>query len=558
MGLAIAQANLAQTFNKSSHQIITNHTYAICGDGCLQEGVALEAISLAGHLKLGNLVLLYDDNRIQIDGDTNLSFTENVLDRFKACGWHAAEVKDGDNDLDAIDQAIKAALEVKDQPSIIKISTTIGFGSKKAGTEKVHGSPLGDADLKVAKTALGFDPEQHFVVLDKVREFYAQIRQRGEEAEATWNAALEAYGREYPELHAELIRRKQGKLPKGWHEHLPRYTASDAAVASRKSSEILLNKIAEKLPELIGGSADLTGSNLTRWKGAVDFQHPSTGLGSYDGRYIRFGVREHAMFAICNGIAAYGAFIPFAATFLNFISYGVGAVRLAALSHLRVIYIMTHDSIGLGEDGPTHQPVETLAHLRALPNLNNWRPADGNEVSAAYWAALENDDRPSVIALSRQNLPNLEGSSVEKARQYGGYVLQDHFSNGESPQIILVSTGSEVGITVEAAKLLRSDLRVRVVSMPCTEVFDAQSLEYRRSVFPVGVPVLSIEAMSTFGWQKYAHASLGLQTFGKSGPYQKVYAHFGLEPAPIAEKARQLVAWAGAGNAIAELVDLPF
>ncbi|KAJ2376182.1 Transketolase, partial [Coemansia sp. RSA 2603] len=352
------------------------------------------------HLQLGNLVVLYDSNGIQIDGSTKLGFTEDVLQRYEAYGWHTQHVADGDNDLAGLHRAIAIAKAETTKPSIIRIDTTIGFGAAKAGTAGVHGSALGAQSLADVKTRFGFSPEQSFVVADEVYKFYAERAAHGAKLESEWNELLAKYAQAHPELHAEFVRRVEGRLPEGWAKVLPTYSPSDKPEATRKLSEQVINAIANVVPELIGGSADLTGSNLTRWKGAEDFQPETTGLGTYSGRYLRYGVREHGMAAISNGIAAYGANIPFASTFLNFISYAAGASRLSALSKLRVIYIMTHDSIGLGEDGPTHQPIETMAMLRATPNYLNFRPADGNEVSAAYYSALEHSDRPSVLSLT--------------------------------------------------------------------------------------------------------------------------------------------------------------
>ncbi|KAJ3185364.1 Transketolase [Gaertneriomyces sp. JEL0708] len=539
VGLAIAEAHLAATFNKPGYDLFNNYTYCITGDGCLQEGVAAEAVSLAGHLQLGKLICLYDDNHIQIDGDTALGFTEDVPKRFEAYGWHVISISDGDHDVEGIARAIEEAKKVTNKPSLIKVRTTIGFGSKNQGEEKVHGAPLGDSDIMNVKSKFGFNPEQKFYVPSEVYDHYNKnTLKKGEDAESAWKKLFDAYSKEFPELGAELTRRINKELPKGFAETLPRYTAADAPVATRKLSQIVLDKIAPKLPELIGGSADLTGSNLTRWKGAEDFQAKETGFGTYAGRYIRFGVREHGMAAICNGIHAYGASIPFCATFFNFISYALGAVRLSALSKHQVLYIMTHDSIGLGEDGPTHQPIETLAEMRALPNILNIRPADGNEVSGAYLVALENVHRPSTLILTRQNLPNLPGSSVEAVRK-GAYVV--HNADGQA-DICFVATGSEVSIVIEAADILiKEGVKARVVSMPCMELFDEQSQEYQESVFPEGVPVVSVEAMSTYGWAKYAHASIGIDTFGASGPYKQLYEKFGITPEAIAEKAKKTV-----------------
>ncbi|ORX99058.1 transketolase [Basidiobolus meristosporus CBS 931.73] len=537
VGLAMAEANFAATFNREGFPIVDNYTYTILGDGCLQEGVSAEAASLAGHLKLGKLIALYDDNKIQIDGSTEVAFTEDVCQRFEAYGWHTLSVEDGDYGFEAIEKAIAEAKKVTDKPTLIKIRTVIGCGSLLQGSEKVHGAPLSNDDLAQLKSKFGFDPAQSFFVPQEVKDFYSSVQKRGSQCEDEWNVLFEKYSAQYPELAQELKRRVLNELPAGWEDALPRYTPADPAVATRKLSEIALNKIAEAVPELVGGSADLTHSNLTRWKTAVDFQHESTGLGSYAGRYIRFGVREHGMAAICNGIAAYGGFIPFCSTFLNFISYALGASRLSALSHLRVIYVMTHDSIGLGEDGPTHQPIETLASLRATPNTLVFRPADGNEVSGAYLAAIQNKHRPSVLALSRQNLPHLEGSSIENTLK-GAYVLSDV----PEPEIVLVATGSEVSICVEAAKeLAASGVKARIVSMPSMELFDQQELAYKESVFPRNVPVLSVEAMTTFGWGKYAHASIGMTTFGASAPAGQLYERFGITSAAIAQKSVKMI-----------------
>lgn len=420
-----------------------------------------------------------------------------------------------------MEAAIKKAREVTDKPSMIRLTTTIGFGSKLAGTGGVHGNPLKADDCKQVKEKFGYDPEKMFDVPQEVYDMYGKHAAEGAAAEQEWNKLLEKYCGEYKKEGADLKRRLTGKLPEGWQESLPTYKPSDSAIASRKLSETVLEKIHDVIPELLSGSADLTGSNNTRWKDAVDFQPPELGIGEWSGRYLRYGVREHSMAAIMNGLSAYGTLIPAGGTFLNFVSYAAGAVRLSSLSHQRVIYVATHDSIGLGEDGPTHQPIETLAHFRALPNMMVWRPADGNECSAAYYVALTSHETPSILALTRQNLPQLEGSTIEKAIK-GGYVaLED-----KEAQITLVSTGSEVSICLEAVKYLKDNhsVKARVVSMPCTEVFDAQPKDYRLQVIPDGIPSLSVEVMSTFGWEKYSHEQFGLNRFGASGPYKEVYA----------------------------------
>jgi len=539
VGLAIGEAHMAATFNKPGFELFNNYTFMITGDGCLQEGVASEAASLAGHLQLGKLIALYDDNHITIDGDTEVSFTEDVVKRFEAYGWHVIVVKDGNSDLEGMAKAIEEAKKVTDKPTLIKIFTTIGFGSLMAGTEKVHGSPLKADDITQLKKAMGFNPEEHFAVPQSTYDLYHAKAAKGAGINSEWDALVEKYSAQYPELASELKRRLANELPEDWAKALPRFTPADKAIATRKLSESVLNKVADLLPELMIGSADLTGSNLTRWKTAVDFQPESSGVGNYAGRYLRYGVREHGMSAIMNGLDAYGGIIPAGATFLNFISYASGAVRLSALSGHRVIYIMTHDSIGLGEDGPTHQPIETMAMIRATPTLVDMRPADGNETSGAYLFAISAKDRPSVLALTRQDLPQLEGSSVEKTL-FGGYVLQEV----EGADVTLVGTGSEVSLCVDAAKLLKEQgIKARIVSMPSTTLFDEQSHEYRASVLIDGVPSVSVEAMTTFGWNRYAHESLGIDTFGASGPYKEVYRHFGLVPDIVAAKVQKIVAF---------------
>ncbi|SGZ39217.1 probable Transketolase [Hanseniaspora guilliermondii] len=539
VGLAIAQANFAATYNKPGYELSNNYTYVMLGDGCLQEGVSSEASSLAGHLQLGNLIAIYDDNKITIDGSTEVSFTEDVAKRYEAYGWEVLVVKNGDSDLASIAAAVEQAKKSTNKPTLIKLETTIGFGSLNQGSASVHGSPLKADDIAQIKEKFGFNPKENFAVPQEVYDFYnKEVIVPGAKANAEWDQLFAKYQTEFSKEGAEIARRLAGELPAGWEKLLPTYTSSDSAVASRKLSEIALDAIFDSIPELIGGSADLTPSNLTKSKGSFDFQPESSGLGDYSGRYIRYGVREHGMGAIMNGISAYGAnFKPYGGTFLNFVSYAAGAVRLSALSGHPVIWVATHDSIGLGEDGPTHQPIETLAHFRALPNINVWRPADGNEVAAAYKVALESNHTPSIIALSRQNLPQLEGSSVEKAAK-GGYVL----SENKDAKITIVSTGSEVGIVVDAVKnLAEAGIPARIVSLPDFNTFDKQSKEYKLEVFPDGAPVLSVEVLSTFGWNKYAHESFGINRFGASGKGPEVYKYFGFTPEGIAQKAKTVV-----------------
>ncbi|KAL9088109.1 MAG: hypothetical protein Q9159_003307 [Coniocarpon cinnabarinum] len=542
VGLALAQEHTAAVFNKPGFDIVDNYTFMFFGDGCAMEGVASEAASAAGHLQLGRLIAIYDDNHISIDGDTNVAFTEDVLKRFEAYGWHTQWVQKGDDDLAAMETAIQKAKDVKNKPSVIKLTTTIGFGSRDQGTHSVHGNALKKDDILQIKQKFGFNPEESFVVPQDVYDLYHKKAAEGAALEQQWNDMLSKYGKEHPELHKDLVRRMTGKLPEGWQKSLPTYKPTDSPVASRKLSEAVLNAIHGVIPELLSGSADLTGSNNTIWKvsliptaqGAKELQPPSTGLGDYSGRYIRYGVREHAMAGMMNGMSAYGTVIPAGGTFLNFVSYAAGSVRLSALSHKRVIYIATHDSIGLGEDGPTHQPIETLAHFRALPNMMVWRPADGNETSAAYYVALTTQTTPSILALTRQNLPQLEGSTIEHATKGGYAMLED-----KNAAITLVSTGSEVSLCLEAVKLLKDQhgISARVVSMPCVEIFDAQSKDYKLSVIPDGVPALSVEVMSTLGWEKYSHEQFGLNRFGASGAYKDVYKKFEFTPEGVAKRA---------------------
>lgn len=429
-------------------------------------------------------------------------------------------MKEGDTDLEGIEEAIRVAKEVTNKPSVIKLTTTIGFGSLLQGTGGVHGNALKEDDCKQIKKKFGFKPEESFVVPQKVYDMYHKHAAEGAAKEQEWNKMFEEYGKAHKAEHADLLRRLSGKLPEGWEKKLPTYKPGDKEQASRKLSEAVLEAIHEVVPDLIGGSADLTGSNNTRWKNATDFQPPNLGIGDWKGRYIRYGVREHAMAGIMNGIAAFGTLIPYGGTFLNFVSYAAGAVRLSSLSQCRVIYVATHDSIGLGEDGPTHQPIETLAHFRALPNMMVWRPADGNETSAAYYVALTSKSTPSILALTRQNLPQLQNSTLENAIK-GGYVSVEN----ENADITLVSTGSEVCICIEAVKYLEDNHKItaRVVSIPCFEVFDTQSKEYRLKCLPDGIPSLSVEVMSTMGWERYSNEQFGLNRFGASGAYKDVY-----------------------------------
>jgi transketolase len=537
VGLAMAEAHLAAKFNKPDVKLVDHYTYVIMGDGCHQEGVSGEAASLAGHLGLGKLIGLYDDNHITIDGNTNVSFTEDVLKRYEAYGWHVQHVPNGNTDVEAITRAIEAAKAVTDKPSLIKVTTTIGYGSpNKADTAGVHGAALGAEEAALTREALGWSYGD-FEVPQDAYDHWRQAVSRGAAAEAEWNGALADYRAKYPEEAAEFERRLRGELAPGWDANLPSYTAEDKGLATRQHSYNCLNAIGPNLPELIGGSADLTHSNLTDIKGEKGFQK-----GAEANRYLHFGVREHAMAAILNGLAYHGSgLVPYGGTFLVFAGYALGAIRLSALSELGVIYVFTHDSIGLGEDGPTHQPIETLANLRAIPNLLVIRPGDGNETSGAYKVAIANRKRPTVLALSRQAMANQAGSSAAAVAK-GGYILED--SNG-TPDLILIGSGTELELATKAAAVLRAEGRnVRVVSMPCVELFEEQDEAYRESVLPASVRKrLVIEASSSFGWHKYTGFegdTVSIDRFGASAPGPLCLEKFGFTVDHVVAKAKAL------------------
>ncbi|GET42596.1 transketolase [Microseira wollei] len=540
VGLAIAEAHLAAKFNKPDAKIVDHYTYVILGDGCNMEGVSGEACSYAGHLGLGKLIALYDDNHISIDGSTDVAFTEDVSGRFEAYGWHVLHVENGNTDLAAIEAAIAEAKAVTDKPSMIKVTTTIGYGSpNKANTAGVHGSALGNDEVKLTRDNLGWEYEPFVVPADALKHMGKAV-ERGAGYEAEWNQAFADYKAKYPAEAAEFERFVSGALPDGWDKVLPTYTPEDKALPTRKHSETCLNKLAPVLSELIGGSADLTHSNLTELKGIGDFQK-----GQYQNRNIHFGVREHGMGAICNGMALHGSgLIPYGATFLIFTDYMRAAIRLSALSLAGVIWVMTHDSIGQGEDGPTHQPIETLASLRAIPNLTVIRPADGNECSGAYKVAIEKakHNNPTLLAFSRQNVPNLAGTSMEGATK-GAYTV---FDCEGTPELILIGTGSELSLCVTAAeKLTAEGNKVRVVSMPSWELFEAQDAAYKESVLPKAVTKrLSVEAGASFGWHKYVGIEgdmVSIDRFGASAPGGVCMEKFGFSVDNVLAKAKALL-----------------
>ncbi|MBW4519240.1 MAG: transketolase [Scytolyngbya sp. HA4215-MV1] len=540
VGLAIAEAHLAAKFNKPGLDLVEHYTYVILGDGCNMEGISGEACSLAGHLGLGKLIALYDDNHISIDGSTDVSFTEDVSKRFEAYGWHVLHVPDGNTDLDAIAKAIEEAKAVTDKPSMIKVTTTIGYGSpNKANTAGVHGAALGADEIKLTRDNLGWSYEP-FVVPEDALAHTRKAVERGTSLEAEWNAIWAQYKTKYADEAAEFERLITGKLPTDWDKVLPVYTPDDKALATRKHSENCLNALAKVLPELIGGSADLTHSNLTELKGFGAFKK-----GAYANRNIYFGVREHGMGAICNGISLHNSgLIPYGATFLVFTDYMRGAIRLSALSQAGVIWVMTHDSVQLGEDGPTHQPIETIASLRAIPNMTVLRPADGTETSGAYKVAVENANqkKPTLLALSRLPQPNLAGTSIEGVTK-GGYTISD--SQG-TPDLILIGTGSELQLCAAAADQLRSEgKKVRVVSFVSWELFEAQDAAYKESVLPKAVTKrLVVEAASSFGWCKYVGGEgdiISIDRFGASAPGNVCLEKFGYTVENVLAKAKTLL-----------------
>ena len=554
VGMAIATERLAAEFNRPGHEVVDHRVYGIVSDGDLMEGVSSEAASLAGHLRLGSLTYLYDDNAITIDGGTDIAFSEDVLARFDAYGWHTQRVADG-NDLEALRTAITAA-EADPRPSLIAVKTVIGFGSPaKAGTSGVHGAPLGADEIVATKEAYGWTHEE-FVVPDDVRD-HVDVRERGRQHHADWDARFAAYREAHPDLAAEFERRVvRGELPEGWQDALPDLDGKDA---TRKHSGAVINALAPVLPELFGGSADLAASNNTDIDGGGNFAavddpyatSPSPGQpGDQEaptgrmGRNLRFGIREHAMASAANGMALHGGVLPYVASFLVFTDYCRPAIRLAALMQTRVVYVMTHDSIGLGEDGPTHQPVEHVMSLRAIPGLTVFRPADGDEVVGAWRSAIESDG-PSLIALTRQGLPPL-GDKPGDAVERGAYVLREFGPDAQLPELILLATGSEVQHAVSAAEVLGSQgTRVRVVSMPSWERFAAQGRDYRESVLPPEVRArVAVEAGVTLGWERYvgdAGAVVGLDRFGASAPAEQLFEAFGFTAQNVASVAREVL-----------------
>lgn len=544
VGMAMAEAQLAATYNKEGHNVINHFTYSICGDGDLMEGISHEAASFAGHLGLGKLVVLYDSNDISLDGELNLSYSESVQKRFEGYGWQVLRVEDG-NDLGALSKAVAEAQANLSKPTLIEVKTVIGYGSPnkggKGGHAGPHGSPLGADETKLTKQAYGWNDEHQFHVPDEVRAHFAEVKANGEKANAAWDAAFAAYKQAFPELAAQFETAIAGELPEGWDAALPVYTTEDKPVSTRVASGNALNGLAANVPNLVGGSADLESSTMTHLKGLTQFKP-----GSYDGRNIYFGVREFGMAAAMNGIALHSGLKVFGGTFFVFTDYLRPAIRLAAIMKLPVVYVLTHDSIAVGEDGPTHEPIEQLASIRIIPDLTVIRPADANETSAAWAYATENTDGPVALVLTRQNLPILEGTvnNVRENVSRGAYVVSDA-ANGK-PQAQILATGSEVQLAVAAQKALAEEgIQVRVISMPSWNLFEKQSKEYKNSVLLPDVKArLAIEMAHPFGWERYTGDQgdiLAIDRFGASAPGDRVIKEYGFTVENVVSKVKALL-----------------
>jgi transketolase len=546
VGLALAEAMLAARYNRDGHQLIDHRTFVIVSDGDIQEGVASEACSFAGHLGLGKLTVFYDNNHIQLAGHTEMAFSEDVGKRFEAYGWHVQDLGE-DLALDSIEGAVDSAAAAADQPSLIMLRTHIGYGSpNKQDSHAAHGSPLGEDEVRLTKDAYGWDPDAHFFVPDEVLEHYRETAgERGAAAEAEWNERADAYRAEHADLWDELSLVMDGRLPEGWDAEVPKFRPEDGRVATRKASQTVIQWAAAQVPHLVSGSADLEPSTLT-----LIHDGGSVSKENYAGRNVHYGVREHGMGAIVNGLCLHG-FKAFGSTFFTFSDYMKGAIRLGAIQHLPAIYVFTHDSIGLGEDGPTHQPIEQLAHLRAIPNLYMVRPAGANETALAWRFAIEQTSAPVAFALSRQGLPVWNPSGVpDDAIHRGAYVLRDSFKEGD-PDLILIGTGSEVHICTEAADLLEAEgIATRVVSAPCLERFAEQDADYRDGVLPPSVRArVSVEAASTFGWAQWTTddgEQVGMTGFGASAPQPALYEHFGFTAENVAARGRAVLERLGA------------
>jgi len=532
VGFAIAEKFLAATFNKPGHEIIDHYTYGICSDGDLMEGITNEAASLAGHLQLGKLIYLYDDNQVTIDGSTQLTFTEIVQARFDALGWHTQRI-DGMN-LAEVEVAIEAAQKVTDRPSLILCHTVIGYGSPHLeGTHKIHSNPLKPDEFKLTKDNLGMPEEASFYVPEEALAHYREAVGRGAKEEEEWNAKFEEYEKAFPKEANELRNAIDGKWGTEWIKHLP--TCSEK-IATRKSGSLVLQELAKYLPTLIGGSADLFESNLTKQEGYGDFQHASPG-----GRNINYGIREHAMVAAVNGIVQHGGTIGFGSSFLIFSDYARGALRISALMDCPSIFVFTHDSIAVGEDGPTHEPIEQLTSLRAIPNFNVIRPADGNETAAAWKIAIESEKTPTLLALTRQGVPAITSDKVQNhPLEKGAYIFKE--ATGDKPKLVLIGTGSELQLCIPVRETFeREGIPTRIVSMPSWYLFELQPDSYKKSVIDLTIPTVSIEAGSTLAWPRYSHAQVGVDRFGLSGPGDEVMVELGITSEHLEKVARKLL-----------------
>ncbi|KAJ5206532.1 Transketolase C-terminal/Pyruvate-ferredoxin oxidoreductase domain II [Penicillium cf. griseofulvum] len=541
VGMAMATKNLAATYNRPGFDVVSNHTWCMIGDACLQEGVALEAISLAGHFRLNNLTVIYDNNQITCDGSVDLTNTEDVNTKMRACGWDVIEVVDGCFDIEGIVCALEQARSSEQKPTFINIKTVIGLDSSVAGTAVAHGAAFGAQSIRDMKAAYGFNPEEHFVIGETVRQFFEGIPERGEQWVQEWNQLVNNYAVQHPALAAEFMARVRGELPANWDEHIPT-TFPDTPTATRVASGLVFNPIAEHVNSFMVGTADLSPSVNMIWPGKVDFQHPelrtTCGInGTYSGRYIHYGVREHAMAAISNGLAAYSpnTIVPVTSTFFMFYLYAAPAVRMGALQHLQIIHVATHDSIGMGEDGPTHQPIELANLYRAMPNLLYIRPGDSEETAGAWIAAIGAKQTPSIISTSRQTLPQIPQTRRDGVA-LGAYVL----SEAESATVTLIGAGAELSFVVEVAEQLKAQkgITARVISFPCQRLFEKQSLKYKRKTLRrhQGIPAVIIEPYAPNGWERYADAGICVTRFGHSLPGKAAYKFFGFDVDTLAAK----------------------
>ncbi|KAK8165514.1 Transketolase, thiamine diphosphate binding domain-containing protein [Phyllosticta citrichinensis] len=544
VGLAIASKHLGATYNRPGYDVVDNHTWCMIGDACLQEGVGLEAISLAGHLKLNNLTVIYDNNQITCDGSVDLTNSEDVNAKMTACGWDVIDIEDGCFDVEGLVNALNKSKTSTEKPTFINVRTVIGVGSAVAGTAVAHGAALGKDDIAKMKAAYGFNPDEHFVITDQVKQFFAECPSRGEKLVQQWNELVEKYSQAHPDLAAEFKARVRGELPEHWEDLIPK-EFPDKLTATRASSGLVFNPIAQAINNFMVGTADLSPSVNMIWKGKEDFQHPdrktTCGInGTYRGRYIHYGVREHVMAAVSNGLAAFApnTIIPVTSSFFIFYLYAAPAVRMGALQHLQIIHAATHDSIGMGEDGPTHQPIELAALYRAMPNLLYIRPADSEETAGAWIAAIEAKNTPTIISTSRHALPQLAPKTRRDGVAKGAYVIEEV----EGADVTLVGVGAELSFAVDvAAALHERGIRARVVSFPCQRLFERQDIAYKRDTLKrhQGIPSVVIEPYAPQGWERYADAAFSVKTFGKSLPGKAAYKWFGFETMAMTEKVVQ-------------------